>query len=1010
MKHLTRKAMTAFFVMFLLFVPVSIALTYAGTKFLMDKELIHAAYKAEAVAKMNTALESEAEASAVWMEENLKNLIFFMTNALKEFVRNGRYTGPRLFEDGMVVELNGDEVIYPEELPEGYITLTREMIEQACSSEYPLDNDVLVNPEVLPSQDGSLTGSRRETFQEAEEEKADDEIYDDALKSTMVLSAGQITDDVYYVDLTSWDEVYRYMTMHTRIADHFETAEKAYGGAFLFIEYDEKDPEDEDLPLIYGSSFFAGCTTAKEIGFTREMIDERENVVELNGKMYLCSYKKLSQGMIIFVKPIINLVLNSVVLSFFACLVLLIVYLTLGTYAISAQRYVKDKILSEENMKKYNPRRVRRTLAASGLAGAVLVFLAAVVIHLLGVLHEQSMSGKESMNILVRQLEQSEETMDQASVEEESEWYAYFGQRMVTLLSAYPELQTKENLQKYCDALNIDYIMLFDADGRQTESSNDYTGFRLGTGQGSNSADFRRLLLGVPQVIHDVSLDETTDLERQFIGITMPLGGGQEKNGALIMALLPDRTSRTRGNYGMNEQLEMITAAGNLCFAADAESGLIKYANDESFVGRNVNDIGIGKKSLEGGYMDFAYINGSRWYIMSEVRDSYVYYYADETADLFRRALPYGLLVVVGYGIVLMVLLSIMMKGYTQEEFEEWAVVGQPVVNGTVVEYITHEGRVKKTVDPSKRWIFMPSLWSDLTPEQRAMSIGKVLLALLAVSVYLFNIVLVRRTELYDASLLEFIVHGDWMRGFNLFSVCGILIAVAVAFVTIFICKQILRLISSFLNSKGETVCRLLLSFLEYVAVLIVCYYIFEYLGFPANAWIASLGLVSLALSLGAKDFVADILAGISIVFEGEFQVGDIVDIAGYRGTVQEIGVRSTKIIGRGDNIKIIDNRDIKNVINMTRLNSWYPMELKVSMSASLSKIEKVLSEELPNIGEKYSEIISGPVYKGVVNLGNGTMTLSLITECKEQDYFEIERILNREMRLLFEKEDIQLL
>ena len=365
----------------------------------------------------------------------------------------------------------------------------------------------------------------------------------------MVLSAGQIADHIFYLDLTSWDEVYRYLTMHTRIADHFETAEKAYGGAFLFIEYDETGTDDENMQLIYSSSFFEGCSFAEEIGFTREMIDEREKVVELNGETYLCGYKEIPSGMIIFVKPVFNLVLNSIVLSFFACLVLLIVYLTLGTYAISVQRYVKDKILSEEKKKKYSPRRVGRTLAAGGFAGAVLVFLAAVMIHLLGVLHEQSISGKESMNILIRQLEQSEETMDQASVKEESEWYSYFGQRMVTLLSAYPELQTKENLQKYCDALNIDYIMLFDADGRQTESSNDYTGFRLGIGQGSNSADFRRLLLGVPEIIHDVSVDETTGLERQFIGVTMPRGGDEGKNGALIMALLPDRTSRTRGRF-----------------------------------------------------------------------------------------------------------------------------------------------------------------------------------------------------------------------------------------------------------------------------------------------------------------------------------------------------------------------------------------------------------------------------------------------------------------------------
>ena len=259
-------------------------------------------------------------------------------------------------------------------------------------------------------------------------------------------------------------------------------------------------------------------------------------------------------------------------------------------------------------------------------------------------------------------------------------------------------------------------------------------------------------------------------------------------------------------------------------------------------------------------------------------------------------------------------------------------------------------------------------------------------------------------------SIFTYLFSGKWERGLNLFSVTCSLMAAGGAGVVVMILDRLLSILGNAMDPRGETICRLLKSIVRYAAILIMIFYTLSLFGVNPGAILASAGLVTVIIGIGSQSLISDILSGLFIIFEGDFQVGDIVDIAGYRGTVQEIGVRSTKIIGRGDNIKIIDNRDIKNVINMTRLNSWYPMELKVSMSASLSKIEKVLSEELPNIGQKYSEIISGPVYKGVVSLGNGTMTLSLITECKEQDYYEIERILNREMRLLFEKEEIQLL
>ena len=154
---------------------------------------------------------------------------------------------------------------------------------------------------------------------------------------------------------------------------------------------------------------------------------------------------------------------------------------------------------------------------------------------------------------------------------------------------------------------------------------------------------------------------------------------------------------------------------------------------------------------------------------------------------------------------------------------------------------------------------------------------------------------------------------------------------------------------------------------------------------------------------------MADILAGISIVFEGEFQVGDIIDVAGYKGVVQEISVRSTKVIGQGDNVKIISNNDIKNVINMTRLNSWYPLNISVPITEPLLKVEEILTRELLEIGKKNNCIIGDPFYKGVETLSGGSMTLLILTECKEYDYDKVKRFINRELRIVFEREDIEL-
>jgi len=171
--------------------------------------------------------------------------------------------------------------------------------------------------------------------------------------------------------------------------------------------------------------------------------------------------------------------------------------------------------------------------------------------------------------------------------------------------------------------------------------------------------------------------------------------------------------------------------------------------------------------------------------------------------------------------------------------------------------------------------------------------------------------------------------------------------------------------------------------------------------------------LLTFAISLGAKDLVTDILAGISIIFEGDFQVGDIIEINGYWGRVLEIGVRTTKLEGLGGNIKIIGNRDINNVVNKTRKNSWYAVELGVP-SEQIKEVEAMLQESLPDIGAKIPEMISGPYYKGIesfaFSFGKSITKILIIAECSEHDYRYVKHELNHALAVLFDEHNIPMM
>jgi len=224
-----------------------------------------------------------------------------------------------------------------------------------------------------------------------------------------------------------------------------------------------------------------------------------------------------------------------------------------------------------------------------------------------------------------------------------------------------------------------------------------------------------------------------------------------------------------------------------------------------------------------------------------------------------------------------------------------------------------------------------------------------------------------------------------------------------------------LQMISGFLLGKGQTFCRLLHSFIKYFSLFVVLYLVLHYLGFPIGTVVGSLSIVSLALSLGAKDLASDILAGLSIVFERNFQVGDIVEINGRRGTVQEIGMRTTKLVVPVNNVLVISNHEIRDILNMTRDVSLYTLQLKVILSQSLTHTEAVLKRELPSIQKRNDRIISLS-YLGVTGLGgdlgstNSSMvTLAIGAYCRQDDMYDVELFLNREIRLLCEREDIRI-
>lgn len=209
-------------------------------------------------------------------------------------------------------------------------------------------------------------------------------------------------------------------------------------------------------------------------------------------------------------------------------------------------------------------------------------------------------------------------------------------------------------------------------------------------------------------------------------------------------------------------------------------------------------------------------------------------------------------------------------------------------------------------------------------------------------------------------------------------------------------------------NNRTNTIIKLIHSLIKWVIFIITAIAILATFGVDTTTLIASAGVLTLIIGLGAQSLVADVVAGIFTVFEGNIQVGDVVYINDWRGTVQEIGLRTTKIVDWKGNVNVINNSKIEKIINLTQNPTMSESTIRVEYGESIDRVEKIIAENLPKIKEKVPTIIDGPYYWGVDELGDWGMKLFFAAQCTEDNRYATQRAINKELKKMFDENGIK--
>lgn len=230
--------------------------------------------------------------------------------------------------------------------------------------------------------------------------------------------------------------------------------------------------------------------------------------------------------------------------------------------------------------------------------------------------------------------------------------------------------------------------------------------------------------------------------------------------------------------------------------------------------------------------------------------------------------------------------------------------------------------------------------------------------------------------------------------------------------VLVFAISKILRTIFKTQINKSDrtkTVVTLMDGLVKYGCAIAIIIFVLKACGVDTDALIASVGVLTLIVGLGAQTLIADIIAGVFIIFENEFNSGETISIDGFRGKVLEIGIRSTKLIDAAGNIKIVNHSNITNVVNLSREMSLAVVDCDFPYDVPIEYIESLFEKNFEGIKERIPGIVEGPFYKGVCMYKDSNVTIKIVAQCHEDDRFQVERDLMREYRSILTQEGIDI-
>ena len=213
-------------------------------------------------------------------------------------------------------------------------------------------------------------------------------------------------------------------------------------------------------------------------------------------------------------------------------------------------------------------------------------------------------------------------------------------------------------------------------------------------------------------------------------------------------------------------------------------------------------------------------------------------------------------------------------------------------------------------------------------------------------------------------------------------------------------------------RQREDTLIHILHGAFQILIYLIAGMMILSELGVDIGPLVAGAGIIGVALGFGGQWLIKDIIAGIFILLENQYRVGDVVDLDGSSGVVEEMTLRATVLRDMDGNVHHVPNGSIERASNMSKSFSGINLDIGVAYDSDLDKVIKIINDtgqQLAQDKDWKDNIIDPPHFLRVQELGDSAVVVKVTGKVKPMKQWATTGELRLRLKQAFDKAKIEI-